>query len=227
MHRSKQPGYWTLGRHPQYGDIDVHILTPLGPLVLSRFDWVPGYWVGILVLVMLHEVGHALLARRYGMRVTAIRLHGLGGHCAYFGAPTPWHRAVIAWGGVMMQGVLLLVALTWLFGAGRPQSAFLYHFQDAWLASNIFLIVLNLLPIDPLDGGQAWRALPMLRKRWQDRKRRAHLRVIDPGDEAAKPRGAASTKPLSPDAYAEAEAQRLWKEALRNRNKDTDKKSMH
>jgi hypothetical protein len=233
MRRSQQPGYWTIGRHPQLGDIDIHWSMPLGPLVLSHFNWMPGFWLGITLLVVLHEVGHALLARRYGMRVMAIRLHGFGGHCAYIGMPSAWQRSAVAWGGVMMQAPLLLLALTWYLALGPPRSPFLYQFQDSWMFYNGLLIALNLLPFEPLDGGQAWKLLPMARKRWRERRERAHLRVVTGGGKPSPLRGAdpdptpPPSQPITPEEYAKAEAQRLWQEALRQRNKHTDKRSMH
>lgn len=120
----------------------------------------PGGWCGFLAVILAHEAGHAVLVRRFGQRVVALSLHALGGECHWIGQPTPSQRALIAWGGVAGQALLLGVAwvavhlvppafTNWF---GEPLARSLVH-------SNIAMAAFNLLPIPPLDGVEAWRLL--------------------------------------------------------------------
>jgi Zn-dependent protease len=162
-------GYLTLGRIRGV-PVRVHWTTPLGALLFGGFALVPAFWLSFLVLVITHELGHALLAWRAGHRVLSIDVTGFGGLCRLVGVPTAWHRSTIAWGGVLAQLVLLglavgVAALTPL-GASRWGVELL----SAFTGTNLMLIVLNLLPIPPLDGAEAWRLLPQLVARRRGRR---------------------------------------------------------
>src|ERR1041385_1921625 len=91
---------WTVA-HYRGAPIGLHLSIALGLLFYSFGRWEPGAWVGFTLVVLLHELGHAMLVSRYGLRVVAIDLHGFGGECSYSGEVTPWRRSVIAWGGVL------------------------------------------------------------------------------------------------------------------------------
>jgi stage IV sporulation protein FB len=135
--------------------IRVHWSAPLGALFFCGFQFAPGAWAGFLVLILIHEMGHAFLAMRYRLRVQGIDIHGLGGQCRYEGGGTRRQHIVIAWGGVLAQGVVLLLALTVL----RPLSTtpFTRELAETLVGTNVWLIALNLLPIPPLDGATAWQ----------------------------------------------------------------------
>jgi Zn-dependent protease len=150
-----EAGYFTIGR--VYGArLRLHWSILVGMLVLTRFHVAPGAWLGFLLVVVVHELGHAFLAHREGMEVVRLDVHGLGGQCAYAGLPTRRQHAIIAWGGVVAQGALFLASLV-LFGAlGWPKSGQLGELCDALTWTNASVAVLNLLPIPPLDGADAW-----------------------------------------------------------------------
>lgn len=141
----------------------VHWTTPLGVFLLSGFSFNPFVWLSILALMIAHEMGHAILARRYRLRVVSIDVTPIGGACQLEGDPTLHEAAVVAWGGVLAQAVLLVVALL-----ARP----LFHVVtfgvlddvfDILIRSNLILMALNLLPIEPLDGATAWRVFRRFR----------------------------------------------------------------
>ena len=54
----------------------LHWSLALGLLAFGGFGWVPGFWVGFTVLILLHELGHAYLVRRMGYPVQAVVVHG-------------------------------------------------------------------------------------------------------------------------------------------------------
>ncbi len=136
--------------------IRLHASLPIGLFVLSGLRFAPLEWLCLTGLVLLHELGHAVVVRRVGARATEVMLTGFGGHCAWEGEVTPLGRAAIASGGVAAQLVVLLLALaTWaldLWPQGEVASTVLY----AATMRNGYLIALNLLPLPPLDGAEAW-----------------------------------------------------------------------
>ncbi len=141
--------------------IRVHWTTPLGALFFSGFRFAPGAWMGFLLLIVIHEIGHAAIALRYGVRVRGIDIHGLGGQCRLSGDGTRRQYQIIAWGGVLAQAVVLVAAIAVL----RPLShtPFTAELADTFVGTNLWLIGLNLLPIAPLDGAMAWQAIGALR----------------------------------------------------------------
>ena len=137
--------------------IRAHWTLPLGALVFSGFRFAPGFWLGFFLLVLIHELGHALIVRAFRLRVVGIDITGFGGLCHWAGPATERQRGAIAWGGVLAQSVLLVLAFAWLTLAGRPSNAFVAELASVFLYTNVLLIGLNLLPIPPLDGYEAWR----------------------------------------------------------------------
>jgi Zn-dependent protease len=124
--------------------------------------WIVSSLAGLLFYVSLlsHEMGHALVARRLGVKVDGITLWIFGGVARLKGeAATPGTEARIA-----IAGPVVSLALAILFGAatfaldatGGPA---LIEGDCAWLAfSNATLLVFNLVPAFPLDGGRLLRA---------------------------------------------------------------------
>jgi len=117
-------GYLTIGRWRGV-PLRVHLLTPLGALLFTGFRLDPGAWLGFLLLILLHEMGHAAWVMRYGRRVASIDLHAYGGVCRWSGEVTAFQRSVIAWGGVMAQVTVLGLTLCGVALFGRPSSVFL------------------------------------------------------------------------------------------------------
>jgi Zn-dependent protease len=116
--------------------------------------------VGLLLSILLHELGHAFAGRLFRAHVSHIELTGLGG-LAHFERSLP--RSVFARTVIYLAGPaanlglwLGLDALTWQAFGINPMLAL----PLAALASaNFFLMVFNLLPAYPLDGGHtldAW-----------------------------------------------------------------------
>lgn len=146
-----------------------------------------GAWTAYLLLILIHEMGHAMLAQRYGLRVLRIDVHGLGGLCAYEGTDSQWQRSVIAWGGVLGQLVFLLLALPLARFEVLPPGLFVADFLRVAISVNLFIVALNLIPLRGLDGAQAWK-LPRL---WWKRRRQAKYRRGLERAEAAKARAQA------------------------------------
>ncbi len=105
----------------------------------------------------------------------SLDIHGLGGLCSWRGSVTPLGAAAIAWGGVAGQLVLYVLAMVAIAVFGSPSTPTMMDLRVAFIEQNVFLIVLNLMPIPPLDGSTAWRLpvllLVRLQARLQARKR--------------------------------------------------------
>ncbi len=165
--------------------IRAHWTMPILCLLWSGLRFAPGAWIGAVFVVLLHELGHAYLARRYRLQVMEVMLHGLGGHCAYVGEPTDWQRSIVASGGVLAQAILFAIAfpvflvLSYTVGGQQPPE-FVWDLLYAWTWSNFGIAVFNLLPIGRLDGTEIWK-LPGL---WLARRRRRGMTKSVPTNSA-------------------------------------------
>lgn len=163
-------GALTIGKW-QGVPIRVHWSAPVAAFLMGRFQWVPAFWAGFFLLILLHELGHAWVVKRARAKVIDVVVHGMGGECAWTGRATAVERACIAWGGVWAQMIALAVAGIYLAIAGNPETREAAQFADVFTRANLWLIAFNLIPIAPLDGKEAWRLVPLLKERWMKRLR--------------------------------------------------------
>ena len=120
--------------------------------------------LGFLSSIVLHEFGHALMARRFGVPTESISLWALGG-VARLGkeSPTPKAEGWIAAAGPLTSIAVAVASLGAWFALGGNGVDSHYVSVLAWLGViNASLAVFNLLPGAPLDGGRIVRAV-----RWQ------------------------------------------------------------
>ncbi|WP_139983359.1 site-2 protease family protein [Nocardioides litoris] len=117
-----------------------------------------GAAVGVLVYAaaLLHESAHALVARRHGHAVPAIRLTAAGGRTAVDGtSATPAEEAVTAAAGPAVSLALGLLALAGRLAVDGGVAALVL---EALVVANLVIGLLDLLPAAPLDGGRLVRA---------------------------------------------------------------------
>jgi Zn-dependent protease len=120
-------------------------------------------------LILLHECGHAIVARHYGCRIHEIRLSIIHGVCVHTAPYEEFDDAVIAWGGVIAQ---LIVAIPILFLALVPNTDKVPGLDPVIAILGYYsaiVAIFNLTPAHPLDGHKAWRILPLLWKRYRRR----------------------------------------------------------
>jgi Zn-dependent protease len=165
-------------------DIKVHITFFL-ILFLGGFQWadsVPGnplegalFGVVLMMLlfacVTLHELGHSIAAQYYGIPVKEIVLLPLGGVALISRNPEkPLHELVIAAAGPLVNVVIAIVLFGVVAGTGivpanlndlgQLLNSPSWQTMLLWLlAANVSLVIFNLIPAFPLDGGRIFRAL--------------------------------------------------------------------
>ncbi len=142
--------------------VRLHWSVPLGVLVFTRFRLAPGAWLAFVIVLLAHELGHALAVVRGGLRLTSVDVLGVGGLCRFEGYPTPRRRVLIAWAGVIAQAAILLITAALVLVLGRPAHAFAADAVYALTWANGWLILVNLVPIPPLDGAEAWALVPLI-----------------------------------------------------------------
>ncbi|GAA0648599.1 CBS domain-containing protein [Salarchaeum japonicum] len=115
--------------------------------------------VGLFAGVVLHELGHSVVAIRYGYPIDSITLWILGGIASLSEQPEDWrHEFSIAIAGPIVS--IVLGALSWVVLTLFPPSLDLVRFVFGYLAlMNFALAAFNLLPGFPMDGGRVLRAL--------------------------------------------------------------------
>ncbi len=116
-----------------------------------------GFVVFLLGSVLLHELGHALTARRYGIGVRGITLELLGGYTEMDrDAPAPKIDLLVSLAGPAVS--LLLGAAATLATLALPDRTLPNQLAFQLAVSNLIVAVFNMLPGLPLDGGRALRA---------------------------------------------------------------------
>ena len=129
----------------------------------STMAWPVLEYLALFVIVLVHEFGHALACRQVGGQANQIVLWPLGG-VAYVAPPprpaaTLWSIAAGPLVNVALAPILILLAVVGSasgWGQTMPNG---YQFITALCYINLALLIFNMLPIYPLDGGQILQSL--------------------------------------------------------------------
>jgi Zn-dependent protease/CBS domain-containing protein len=166
---------WKIGR---FAGIDVFVHATFFLLILwvVVLNWIEGrslqavlsgvtFIVALFACVVLHEFGHALTARHYGVATKDITLLPIGGVSRFERLPDkPWQEFWVAVAGPLVNLVIAAVIYLALYlGSGlRPVRGLSITggpFLERILVANVMLAVFNLIPAFPMDGGRVLRAL--------------------------------------------------------------------
>jgi Zn-dependent protease len=131
--------------------------------VYSSRVWNALEYMGLFLIVLLHEFGHALACRQVGGNANRIVLWPLGG-VAYVDPPprpgaTLWSIVAGPLVNVALAPILYILLISALAAGWRESLPDVYLFLRALWRTDIGLFVFNMLPIYPLDGGQIFRSL--------------------------------------------------------------------
>ncbi len=134
---------------------------PVDPLLAGWMPWVLGFAVaiGLFVGVVLHELGHSVVAMRYGFPIDSITLWIFGGIASLSEMPEDWKQEL----QIAIAGPVVSIAVGGLsYGAflavptGLPSARFVLGYLALM---NVALALFNMLPGFPMDGGRVLRAL--------------------------------------------------------------------
>lgn len=145
-------------------------LLPLWIVFFGHESGIISLWMHLLLIaalfgcIVLHELGHALTARHFGIRTRRITLSPLGGIAQLERmSHKPWEEFCIA-----IAGPLVNVAIAGVLGfalfAGYGFDAQILEtlpgsFLGMLLLMNIVMVVFNMIPAFPMDGGRVLRAI--------------------------------------------------------------------
>ncbi len=162
-------------------DVKIHLTFPLllGFIALSNLSHGLGaallgvfFVVCVFGCVLLHEFGHIFAARAFGVRTPDVTLYPIGGVARLERMPErPVQELIVALAGPAVNVVIagLIVALLLILGIGVNLTglggfaAGGFAFLGSLAAVNIWLVVFNLIPAFPMDGGRVLRALLAMR----------------------------------------------------------------
>ena len=142
-----------------------------------------GSWkfgLGLVLLILVHELGHVAEARRQGVPVslpTFIPFLGAFVTVRHAGLP-PWRSALISLAGPLVGG--LSAAAVWAVGSARD-STWLVVLANIGFLLNAF----NALPIGFLDGGTVFRAISESRRGWIRYENGVPVEAVPPDREHA------------------------------------------
>lgn len=123
--------------------------------ILTIFLGIGEIFLCYLVTVLLHEMGHAVVAKHLGYELQQISVLPFGAELSLQNDDfTAKDEIKIAIAGPLVNLILIVIfiALWWIF----PTS---YYYTDLFVFSNFVTLAFNLLPVFPLDGGRVFRAL--------------------------------------------------------------------
>ncbi len=135
--------------------------------------------IALFFCVLLHEFGHALSARYYGIKTHDITILPIGGVARLDGLPEkPLHEFVVALAGPAVNLVIYALIALFLY----ISNSFSYslsdlfseesdklitspalNFLETMMKANCMLVVFNMIPAFPMDGGRVLRALLAMR----------------------------------------------------------------
>jgi Zn-dependent protease len=135
------------------------------------------YVLALFASVLLHELGHTLVARRYGIRTTEIVMFPIGGVSRPERQPKPGEELWISLAGPAVNLLIAATLIAWMATRqGWVALETLREPTDANLAEriafgNLVLFLFNLLPAYPMDGGRILRSVLALSRPVEDATR--------------------------------------------------------
>lgn len=124
-----------------------------------------GFILALFGCVLLHELGHSLAARRFGIRTRDITLLPIGGMARLERNPDdPAQELVVAMAGPAVNLFIASVLYFWVQASGNFQPIVTLSITEGPILErlmlvNVMLVLFNMLPAFPMDGGRVLRAV--------------------------------------------------------------------
>ncbi|WP_143960587.1 site-2 protease family protein [Litoribacter populi] len=135
-------------------------------LSMADTTWTLIFILAIFFCVLLHEFGHALTAKKYGIQTRDIILFPIGGLARLEKLPEdPKQELWVALAGPLVNVVIFLILSVAISVVGfdlTQMEEMRLNGQTIWLylaTANLFLALFNMVPAFPMDGGRVLRAL--------------------------------------------------------------------
>jgi stage IV sporulation protein FB len=120
-----------------------------------------------LGLLIIHESGHLMMARRRGYQAFSMAIYPIFGLASFEAPSSRIDRALIAWGGVLAQFVVAIPVTLYIVLIGYTPFESLNAVLVILGGYSLAVAAFNLLPIRPLDGSKAWDIVPA----WLEQRR--------------------------------------------------------
>jgi Zn-dependent protease len=133
-------------------------------LLVATFGFRAGIPTGFLLFgsVLLHELGHSLVAQHFGIRIASIDLHLMGGMALMTRPPRNAREEIlIAAAGPLVSLALGCCFFVIAYALGAPRVWPSLAYAPAYV--NVAMCVFNLIPALPMDGGRIFRAALSMR----------------------------------------------------------------
>jgi Zn-dependent protease len=128
-----------------------------------------------LAILIVHEAGHLIIARRRGYDAWSIELYPVFGIARFEMPGSRFDRGLIAWGGVLAQTIVSLPFALYVAAFGYTPWEMLNSALVILGTASLCIAAFNLLPFRPLDGSVAWDLIPAFFER---RRLRRNRRVV-------------------------------------------------
>ncbi|MCP4130503.1 MAG: hypothetical protein GY754_05930 [bacterium] len=145
---------------PVFAHWSVLLIVPCAFLYARNIQLVPFVSLFCVLLMLIHELGHAYMCRRVGAPVISIYLSFLSGRCFHMEPYGIKNNFKIMYGGLLFQVLCLFLAIPVLLilknFPGELSKSIAVSIAGVFIGYNLIIIMLNLLPIEGLDGKFIW-----------------------------------------------------------------------
>ena len=145
--------------------VQIHWSFPTGGLFVALIlgDWslvtVTSLIAAYTSLILFHELGHAIAARSYSLKVHGILITAAGGWCYADNPQSTVASLVFYGGGLIAQVILFTGSVIFLYIYGSPTSIVFNCFILVFTFVNVVLFVINIYPFESTDGKHLWNTL--------------------------------------------------------------------
>lgn len=110
------------------------------------------FTVAFILLVGVHEFGHAFAAKLLGLRVFEVQINVTGGHCSYELPTIIWKALFVTSAGILAQIILFLIAMIYIALFGYESNRVINCFLLVFTFINFLVLIVNVIPAKVFAG---------------------------------------------------------------------------